>query len=182
MYNYHNVRTAQFQDANDLGAIHVRSWQKAYSGLIPQDYLDKLTISERQMMWVKELAAPQRDKKIFVIETENKVKGFIVFGTSSADNLSKLGEIIAINIDPIFWNQGFGSLLLKYALCQLQKDGVIEAILWVLPTNSRAIRFYESRGWKSNGQARSRELFGITLEEICYKTANMYRCQLGDRR
>ncbi|MBX9742529.1 MAG: GNAT family N-acetyltransferase [Chthoniobacterales bacterium] len=163
-----NVRAAQLTDAKDLGSVHVRSWQKAYSGLMPQAYLDKLTISERQAMWAKKLAKFQENKNIFVIELDSKVRGFIVFGSSNTENSSKVGEIIALNIDPISWNQGFGSVILDRALNQLQKDGFEEAILWTLPTNIRAIRFYESRHWKSNGNKRVRELLGITIDEICY--------------
>jgi len=166
-----NIRLAQIRDAFDISSIHVRAWQKAYHQLLPQKYLAELNISERQTMWTKELEKSQQNKNVFVIEVEKQVRGFIVFGVSSINVTSKVGEIHAINIDPVYWNQGLGSLLLDYALHQLKKDGFHEAILWVLPTNNRAIRFYESRDWRSNGNIRSQELFGINVDEVCYERA-----------
>ncbi len=163
-----NIRLAQVRDAFDISSIHVRAWQKAYHGLLPQKYLDELSVTERQAMWAKELEKSQQHKNIFVLEVEKQVRGFIVFGNSKIGVSRKLGEIHAINIDPSYWRQNLGSLLLSYALHRLKEDGFHEVILWVLPTNNRAVRFYESRNWKNNGHVRSQELFGINVDEVCY--------------
>jgi hypothetical protein len=34
------MREAQPQDAAEVARVHVRSWQVAYRGLFPDDYLD----------------------------------------------------------------------------------------------------------------------------------------------
>ena len=36
------IRQATLADADEIGAVHVRSWQSAYKGLLPQQYLDRL--------------------------------------------------------------------------------------------------------------------------------------------
>ena len=36
------VREAQPRDAAEVAGVHVRSWQVAYRGLFPDDYLDGL--------------------------------------------------------------------------------------------------------------------------------------------
>ena len=41
------VRHARAGDAPDLGLVHVRAWQAAYRGQMPDDYLDGLRPEER---------------------------------------------------------------------------------------------------------------------------------------
>jgi hypothetical protein len=36
------VRDADPEDAEQIAIIHVHSWQAAYRGLLPQEYLDRL--------------------------------------------------------------------------------------------------------------------------------------------
>jgi len=46
------IRTPEAGDADDLGRVHVRAWQAAYSGgLMPEDYLNSLSESERASLW-----------------------------------------------------------------------------------------------------------------------------------
>jgi hypothetical protein len=45
------VRRAALTDADAIGLVHVRSWQSAYRGTIPQDYLDGLDPARRAQAW-----------------------------------------------------------------------------------------------------------------------------------
>jgi GNAT superfamily N-acetyltransferase len=45
------VRRATLADADAIGLVHVRSWQSAYRGKIPQDYLDGLDPVRRSHVW-----------------------------------------------------------------------------------------------------------------------------------
>ena len=51
------VRPATLADATEIAVIHVRSWQAAYRGLMPQDYLDGLDPAARAAHWQRNLAA-----------------------------------------------------------------------------------------------------------------------------
>ena len=37
------IRVAQAGDEPAIAKVHIQSWQEAYKGLIPQDYLDQLS-------------------------------------------------------------------------------------------------------------------------------------------
>jgi hypothetical protein len=37
-----DIRAARMEDVPQIAAVHVRSWQAAYRGLLPQAYLDGL--------------------------------------------------------------------------------------------------------------------------------------------
>jgi hypothetical protein len=41
------VREAHPQDAAEVAGVHVRSWEVAYQGLFPDDYLDGLRPEDR---------------------------------------------------------------------------------------------------------------------------------------
>ena len=45
------VRTARADDAEALATAHVRAWQAAYRGILPQDYLDAIDLDARVEQW-----------------------------------------------------------------------------------------------------------------------------------
>lgn len=45
------LRVATVEDANAVATVHVRSWQSAYRGLIPDAYLDALSVERRTAVW-----------------------------------------------------------------------------------------------------------------------------------
>ena len=162
------LRSAILTDCPNLGCIHVSAWQEAYRGLLPAEYLKSLKSSDRQNFWTRELSNPTRRGSLLVAEVNNEIGGFISFGPQIANSCSNIAEIHAINIDPKYWRNGLGSLLLKNAIDHLKSDGFTECILWVLPENNRAIHFYTSHGWQSDGHIRQQEIFGSIVDEVRY--------------
>ena len=45
------VRVATIEDAEAIAAIHLRTWQVAYEGIVPAEFLASLSIRERANMW-----------------------------------------------------------------------------------------------------------------------------------
>lgn len=168
MFSHFQIRPASFNDATAIATTHVEGWQKAYRGLMSQNYLDSLNISERQQLWQKRLDAPQSDQKTFVIENKNEVLGFSSFGRSR--DSSDLGEIYAIYIAPHWWRHGLGHQLLTASVAALKEEGYQEAILWVLSKNERAIRFYQQAGWHSDEVSRHQEILDFQIQEVRYRT------------
>ncbi|MGH2840330.1 MAG: hypothetical protein ACRDKY_05850 [Solirubrobacteraceae bacterium] len=58
------VRTATRDDAHPIARVHVRSWQVAYRGLLPDAILDGLSVEERRTIWHQLLA---NDDGIFTL-------------------------------------------------------------------------------------------------------------------
>ena len=42
-------------------------------------------------------------------------------------------------------------------------------MLWVLPANARARRFYEIAGWAADGSERTMEVLGVVVPEVRYR-------------
>ncbi len=52
------VRRAAPVDAAAIALVHVRAWQAAYRGLMPDDVLERLSVDERALRWRDILSNP----------------------------------------------------------------------------------------------------------------------------
>jgi len=59
------VRRAVPHDAAPIGGVHVRAWQVAYRGLMPDEVLDGLSVEQREQMWQQALAS-QEGQAVYV--------------------------------------------------------------------------------------------------------------------
>jgi GNAT superfamily N-acetyltransferase len=162
------VRRATVDDAAALGSVHVRAWQAAYRGQMPDDYLDGLRAEERAAMWRQSFDRRRTDRVLLVAEIEGGVVGFALAG--STDDPPGLGELYALNVDPDSWGAGAGQALLAAVREALVGLGHDEAVLWVLPGNARARRVYEANGWVADGAERVMDILGVTVSEVRYRT------------
>jgi ribosomal protein S18 acetylase RimI-like enzyme len=166
------VRAATFDDAADLAAVHVRSWQAAYKGLLPQDCLDELDRSFTTERWQRHLRAADWPKAGVVVAVPGpELVGFARFGPSrdEDDDCAAIGEIMSIYVAPEAWGQGLGRWLMTSALAKMSAAGYPQATLWVLDSNTRARRFYERGGWAEDGTAKRRESLGFPIRELRYR-------------
>jgi ribosomal protein S18 acetylase RimI-like enzyme len=162
------VRRARVGDALVMGGVHVRAWQSAYRGQMPDEYLDGLSAQERAQMWSDTLARHD-DSRAIVVVHDGEVVGFAAVGPAA--DAPSTGELYSINIEPDRWGRGYGRALLAQAEVELASLGYDEAVLWVLPGNERARRFYEATGWAPDGTERVREILGVVVSEIRYRRA-----------
>ncbi|GIJ28453.1 N-acetyltransferase [Micromonospora qiuiae] len=166
------VRGATVRDADALAVVHVRAWQEAYRGQVPQEYLDQLDPSRRRQGWRQRLQQDHAPAGTLVLEHERDgVIGLInVSPSRDADTDPQLvGEIQAVYLLPRFWGQGAGRLLMKAGMRRLAEAGYREIILWVLETNGRARCFYEAGGWRADGSKKIDDSRGFPLAEVRYR-------------
>jgi ribosomal protein S18 acetylase RimI-like enzyme len=163
------IRHAHLADADRLGVIQVRAWQATYRGVMPDSYLDELDPEDRAAFWrgqVRELLPGQR---LAVIVDGGIVVGFAAVGPEHDGRETGVGELYAINLDPPVWNRGLGRALLRDMTAELVRLGFRQAVLWVVPQNDRARRFYESEGWRDDDLRREDEVFGVVIPEMRYR-------------
>jgi ribosomal protein S18 acetylase RimI-like enzyme len=159
-------RGATPEDARAIAAIHVRSWQAAYRGIVPTAYLDALSIDQREGVWHQMLQRGGADT--WLVETNGQPVGWISVGRSrDTDAAVSTGELYAIYVDPDHWGRGIGRQLWSDAEKRMESSGVSEVTLWVLKHNARAMRFYHSNGFVVEvGSEKTLELGGAELVEI----------------
>jgi ribosomal protein S18 acetylase RimI-like enzyme len=161
------VRRATVEDAPAMGRVHVRAWQAAYRGHMPDEYLDGLRAEERAAYWERGLRRDRPAGLVLVAERDGQVVGFAAVGPTQ--DPEGAGELYSINVDPDHWGTGAGRALLAAAQAELAGSGHAEAVLWVLPGNDRARRFYEVAGWAADGSERTSEVFGAVVPEVRYR-------------
>ena len=165
-----DIRPARPDDATAIGVAHVRAWQAAYRGVMPDEYLDSLSTDERAAMWrdrIERVDLPP----LLVAETGEGVVGFAAYGREQPSPEARgTGQLHAVNLDPLHWGKGIGRALVRQAMDALRSLGYREAILWVVPQNVRARSLYESEGWRADGAVMDGEVLGVTVPEMRYRT------------
>jgi ribosomal protein S18 acetylase RimI-like enzyme len=162
------IRDARVDDVDELGDVHVRAWQAAYRGVMPDEYLDGLEPSERAAFWTRFFDTPRPDRRLNVVTVNDRVIGFACFGTCPESEDAPLGELYAINLDPDYWGRGLGRALLSEVTLELGAFGD-SAVLWVVPQNVRARGLYEAAGWMDDGGRRRDEVLGARVDEMRYR-------------
>ena len=163
------IRHAQLGDTERIGAIQVRAWQAAYRGVMPDAYLDELDVDDRAAYWRRQVLALLPAQRLKVIVDDGVVVGFAAAGPEHDGRAADTGELYAINVDPQVWGRGLGRALLRDVTAELAGLGFRDAVLWVVPQNDRARRFYESEQWRNDDVRRDDEVFGVVVPEMRYR-------------
>lgn len=167
------VRLARVIDADAIADLHVRAWQVAYRGLLPDAYLDSLSseMGSRSAQWRLRIAQPEPSKETLVAVVDDVIAGWVTYGPTRDEDVTgeMTAEIWGIYVDPDHWRRRAGSALLSESVGRLATAGYAEATLWVLEGNSRARRFYERHGWRPDGATDFFERGGHQAIEIRYR-------------
>jgi GNAT superfamily N-acetyltransferase len=152
------IRLAGPDEAYAIASVHVRGWQSAYAGHLDADWLASLTAEAWSESWKPRMADPTRRGPL-VAEIGNRVVGFASFGPvdEAFPMTADYGELYTLYVDPEFYSQGVGALLLDASEAELAELGYRHALLWCYDFNAGARRFYERHGWRCEGTLRSYE-------------------------
>ena len=144
------VRPAGPDDASAIAGVHVRSWQAAYRGLLPDELLDRLSVTERRETWRQALAG---GAYVLVALDGGTVVGFCALAKPSRDDDAgeRVAEIAAIYVDPEHWRRGIGRELMEAALADLRAERWTSVTLWLLTGNQPAHDFYAQFGLEADG-------------------------------
>jgi len=169
------TRAPNLGDVAALDLLHAEAWQAAYTGKMPRQVLDRAVPGSRVAMWERMIRTGDAPREHTVVaEVDGEVAGFAQTGPCRVGDDGTpggLGELYAINVKPSRWGRGVGRLLLAAAEENLRAEGFGAAILWVLPDNDRARRFYEAHGWSADGVSREITMAAALIPEVRYRIA-----------
>ena len=183
-----HVRRATPDDALAIATVHVRSWQAAYRGLLPQPYLDALDPRVGRTEWDSVLAAtswPTTGTLVLARRPHRgpghhggggdtgDVVGFAALAPTrdEDDDPGLVGELQTLYLDPPSWHRGGGTQLLGAVERQLTEAGFAMVAAWVLETNTAARGFYEARGWQADGTSRPHDWGTFVVTDVRYRKA-----------
>lgn len=163
------IRNAESNDALGIAKVHVLTWQTAYKGLIPDSYLQALSIDKRTESWAQQLNTLADGTGYLVAESAGEIIGFATVGKGGDDDSSKdNGELYAIYVHPDRQGIGIGNSLHQAGIDFLKSEYFKTATLWVLEANHASRRWYESRGWQIEGALKVEDRGSFQLHEIRY--------------
>jgi RimJ/RimL family protein N-acetyltransferase len=163
------VRRATGDDAATIAEVHVRSWRSAYSGIVPDEFLDELDPSVQTRLWEKWLAAgPHDNVRTWVVHIDDTLIGFASVGPGRDEDASHRDrEIYSIYLSPEAWGHGAARELMRTIIAETGEQTPLS--LWVLSDNERARHFYRRHGFIPDGLERTHQIGGAELLEVRYR-------------
>ena len=146
------------EDIKGRAFVHFTSWRETYSGIIGDDYLERVMTQEK----CYEIAKRFPDNCL-VAKDGGSVVGFVCYGEYRGGGLEGAGEISSIYVLGEYQRRGVGRALMDAALSKLSEFGKVA--LWVLKDNEKAIDFYKKLGFYPDGAEKEITL-GKPLTEI----------------
>ncbi|WP_283130448.1 GNAT family N-acetyltransferase [Enterovibrio norvegicus] len=156
------LRTARQGDVDDIASIHVNSWKAAFTGRMPDNYIDSYTLQRRVAEWHQLLTS--NTETVVVAELDSRVVGFLSFKMSQThENAFELSKLY---LCPTSYGKGVGSLLMHYFEKEVISHHVHQITLYVLDNNDAAIRFYTKHGFAFAEGAVSEEFEGEVIVDL----------------
>jgi ribosomal protein S18 acetylase RimI-like enzyme len=161
-------------DIEAVSAVRVTSWQSAYQGIVPQAYLDAMTI-EADAARRRETFQPAggRSTNLVAVDANGDVVGWASLGPLRGPGTQepRAGELYALYVKPVLIGSGVGRALLDAAHEHAAARGFRAVSLWVLRDNRRARRFYERAGYVWDGTVQDDDYDGRPVPEVRYHRA-----------
>ena len=148
------IRYAKKADADAIALINSQSFKTAFSGIIPDDFLEEKFSYERlRDRLSQEICEDIAVNSIMFLE--DKPVGMMTFGNPVVEEDDTLTiEIMRIYLLPEHWGERLGKEFMEWGLKELHKMGYKKVNLWVIEENSRARGFYKKMGFKHEGVTR----------------------------
>lgn len=169
------IRTATPQDLPAVAEIHVRSWQTAFRGIMPDALLDAMDVADREEMWRRSL---QRHPGgiVVALDDQEEIVGFCCFGRAPGDShdVPFDSRIYALHVHPDRKRQGIGTRLVFAVFRRLRDFGCRSVILWTLESLASSRSFYEYLGGTLS-RSKITNFDGTELVEVAYVWEDLSR-------
>ena len=160
-----HIRQATVDDARAIATVQVEGWQSTYRGLVADEFLDRMSVDERDAQW---LDASQRPDVLLNVaeDQQGEVVAFAASGPERSSRNDYRAELYSIYILTRCRGRGLGKTLVRAAACGLLAGGHDRMLVWTFADNVNR-RFYEVLGGKLIDQ-QPIEIGAQTLIEVAY--------------
>ena len=162
------LRPATIDDLALIDDIHVRSRRVTYRGHVSDHYLDVTMPAASLADWQAKLPRVlEGGGCVRVAESDGTAIGFACALPVDGDGVVYLNNLHAL---PESKGRGVGTALLAEVARHARACGARAMRLHVLESNTPAIGFYETRGWRRLGR-EDHEWAGETVAALLYELA-----------
>jgi GNAT superfamily N-acetyltransferase len=165
------IRRATIADAYAIAEIGVLGWRAAYRGILPDAFLDALSVEARATAWRMMLESDEGGAApAWIAERDGGAVGFAASGPPRDEDLALPdAEVYAIYVRPDAWRHGAGRALLRTATDHWLAAGAGSLVLWVLEANTHGRAFYEAMGWAADGRRQEIDFGRFAASEVRYR-------------
>lgn len=158
-------REASIADCPAVARVHVRSWRESFVGIVPQSFLDKMSVEKRTEAFAGRFS--DGSYKMYVAEAAGgDIVGFADFGEARDSVEGYEAELYAIYLAPEYQGKGVGAGLFKRVVDALVRSG--KRSLYLLALEVSPYRsFYEKMGGRVIG-SMEKEIEGVMFNVLVY--------------
>jgi GNAT superfamily N-acetyltransferase len=159
------IRSAVPFDARGLARVYVRTFQQTYRGLVPEYYLNAMTVGQAERDYLRHFSHGQGVCYVAAADL-GLVVGLITGGRSRNVDDIYSGEIYELYLVREYQRQGIGRQLVASLGRHFNELGLHTMMVWVLDQNP-CRRFYE----KINGiylRSATIPFAGVQLSAVAY--------------
>ncbi|MGH9919159.1 MAG: GNAT family N-acetyltransferase [Nitrososphaerales archaeon] len=141
-----SIRSATPEDAAAIALFHLGCWKDAYRGIVPEDVLARMDVTERTTRWRRRLTEGRRCTAL--AESPRRIVGIASWGVSHDPPEAGMPalELASLYVARAQWGSGLADALVEHAISDQP------AHLWVYAANARARAFYARHGFLPDGQ------------------------------
>jgi ribosomal protein S18 acetylase RimI-like enzyme len=138
-----HIRTARPADIHAMARVYVETWRSAYLGILPDAYLDSMTVQETKASLGSEMGAAGA-VSLMAEAADGQVAGLIIGGIDRRRDRIYSGEIFSLYVRPSYQRRGIGHRLVMHLVARINRLDIFTLKVQVLAANP-CRRFYEQR-------------------------------------
>ena len=138
------IKMATLEDSRGISDIHVKSWQYAYKGIMPDSFLEALDINQRIEAW-NSVLSDKRWPAYVAVDNTGSIQGFVHLCRCRDEDLDNdiYGEVTAVYISPTLVGKGIGAKLFMKADCTLKGRGLLQSCFMGFAGKQTGYRFLQ---------------------------------------
>jgi len=167
----HVIFPAGPEDALALAQVHVTSWRETYRGLLPDSFLDRMSVPVNARRFSKSIISPAEHEITLAAADRDGIVGYAAGGPSRT-RLAGEAEVTTLYV--LRQHQGYdlGRRLLTAAARVFADQGAKSLMISVLRDNIPARGFYEHLGGQADTPRKEPGPGGVTYE-VSYRWADI---------
>ena len=150
---------------NNVARAYVDGWNTTYYGLVPDEYLERLSYEEAEQRWLKFLNHENEPFIYIAINDAGKVIGFA--SGKRIDDENFYGELYSLYLLQECRGLGTGRQLVSAIAKHFKEKGIASMMVWVMEQNKSGLGFYECMGGKEYLRRKS-EFGGTVVDDVAY--------------
>lgn len=176
----HVIYPAAPDDAEDLARVHVASWQESYRGLLPDSFLDRMSVHIHAERFRRSLTTPGAHDVTLLASDRNGTFGYIS-GSPSRNLIPGQAEVHTLYVRRAAQRRGVGQDLLISAARVFIAVGARSLMISTLRDNLPARSFYEHLGGQAEAPRREPGPGGVVYE-VSYVWPDIMTVMQGSSR